>query len=361
MAKKKRKKYVRKKGSSSSRRTGRKLYKRSYKKRSLFSKIFNSFIAVVSISALILFIVVVISEISNADKSNYKSIMSKFFTRFNVDKVVNLDSLSGGALGEDLPGSKTKNNELLFKICLISDIHQDTENLKKALEKIKTLECRGIFVLGDLTNYGTLESLNEIRGILKEYGIEYRAIPGDHDIAESLGPGNFNNVFGVNYHIVEYEGFGFMIVDNSANYTEIGKSQWSWIESNIESVSFVLLSQPLFVEGLNPPFNSTYMGSMLSPPEGRDIKDKQESVKEQGGLLLDMVRKNDNVRAVISGDHHRSSKLEDSVRSGLTHYVIGAVTNTVNDYPQSAIQTPRFAVLSVFKNGDYRVEDILID
>lgn len=361
MFKKKRKKYVRKNRSRSDRKTNRNVYKRSYKKRSKISKIIGSIIAIFSISALILFIVVVITKISEADKSTIKPIMSKLFTRLNTNKIIGPGTLSEDGLLGGVTASQDQVSELLFKICLISDIHEDTANLVKALEKVKTLECRSLFVLGDLTNYGTLESLKGVREVLEKFGLEYRAIPGDHDIAESLNTKNFNTIFGINYHIMEYEGVIFLMVDNSANFTDISKSQMSWIENNIDKVDFVIVSQPLFVDGLTPPFNSTYMGNMLNTPEGRDMEDKQDSVKKQRGLLLDMIRKNDNIRAVISGDHHRSSKLTDSLRSDLHHYVVGAVTSTFNDYPQSAIQTSRFSVLSIFKDGGYSLEDILID
>jgi len=346
----KKRKYVKKKSS-----------KRSYKKRTFFSKFFNSIVAVVTISALILSIIILISKISELDITGINSIMSKIFTNFDVEKIKDIRMpTDDSVVGEFLP-SKPNDSELLFKTCILSDIHQDEEYLTKAFEKIANIDCRNIFILGDISNYGDVESLKHIREVFNSFGVEFYALPGDHDIAQSLSPDNFNTVFGLNYHIVEYEGVGFLLLDNSANYTTIPKNLISWLESNIGNVDFVLLSQPLFTEGLKPPFSSTYMGSMLSTPESDDMREKQENVKKQRDFLLDLIRKNDNVRAIIAGDHHRSSKLEDSVRSGLTHYVVGAVTGTVNDFPQTAIQSSRFSVLSLYSGGDYIVEDVLID
>ncbi len=318
-------------------------------------------LAIISISALILLISVVIAEISNSDKTIKKDIMSKIFTRYSPnDGSVSSALKSVGKIGEELPLNLI-NDELLFKICLISDIHEDDANLKKAFEKILQSGCDKIFVIGDVTNYGDVESLKKVRSILDSYGVEYYAIPGDHDIAESLDALNFNNVFGINYHIVEYRGVWFMLFDNSANFTEIGATQMSWINRNIDRVDFVVMSQPLYTEGLNPPFSITYMGSLPATPEGDDMKEKQAKVKVQRDLLLDMIRKNANIKAVFSGEHHRSSKIQDSVRSGLEYYVVGAVTSTVNDFPQTAIQTSRFSVLSVYKNNKYAVDEVLID
>jgi predicted phosphodiesterase len=331
------------------------------KKRSFFVKIINSFIAVVSISALILFIVVFIGKISELDKTTFDNVLSKIFTNLDKNEVLkSTGSLGSGVIDDYLPFD-TDNNELLFKICLISDIHEDEENLKKALEKISLLGCDRLFVLGDLTNYGDIESLKKIRDVLNSSGVEYYALPGDHDIADSLSPENFNEVFGINYHIMEYKGQTFLLIDNSANYTEIGSIQMSWIEKNIGDADFVVMSQPLYTEGLNPPFVSIYMGRLLSQSDDDTLRKKQQYVKEQGELLLDIIRKNDNIKAIIAGDHHRSSEIEDSVRESLHHYVVGAVTSTVNDYPQAAIQSPRFSTLSVYEEGKYIMEDVLID
>jgi len=103
------------------------------------------------------------------------------------------------------------------------------------------------------------------------------------------------------------------------------------------------------------------MGSMLNTPQDDSIKEKQQLVRDQGQELLDLIRKNKQIKAVFSGEHHRSSKIEDSERSGLFHYVVGAVTGTVNDLPQSAIQTSRFSVISIYEGGGYYVDDVLID
>jgi hypothetical protein len=343
------------------RKEDKKKTKKRYKRKSIFFKILNSFIAVVSISALILFVVVFIGRISELDKTTINGILSKIFTSIESESILK----EGGLVGDRVIGSYLDfdqiNNELLFKICIVSDIHQDEENLIKTIQKIKESGCEKLFVLGDLTNYGDMDSLKNIRDILNTSGLEYYAIPGDHDIADSLSPENFNEVFGINYHIMEYKGVGFLLIDNSANYTEIGNIQMSWIEEHIDGVDFVVMAQPLFTEGLNPPFDVTYMGSLLNPPEDYSLRKKQQFVKEQRQFLLDIIRKRENIKAIIAGDHHRSSELEDPSRKGLYHYVVGAVTSTVNDFPQSAIQTPRFSVLSVYDEGKYSIEDVLID
>ena len=333
------------------------------RKKSIFLKIFEMILAIVAISALILFIILLVERIYNAGKEAESGKVSKFVDQYFKKSKINENesNLSEDNFITDDSQSEDLENEIIFKVCIISDIHEDLENLNKASEKIKTSGCRYIFVIGDLTNYGDVESLTKVRDAISSIGVEYYALPGDHDLAESLSVENFNSVFGSNYHIMEYEDVTFMLVDNSANFTKIGSIQMDWIKNNIEKADFVILSQPLYVEGLNPPFNSIYMGSMTESPSSVDMEKKQREVREQGKFLLDMIRKNKNVKAIIAGEHHRSSNIPDPVRSDLVHYVAGAITSTVNDFPQTAIQTPRFSVLSVYEEKKYSIEDVVID
>lgn len=343
---------------SSTRGVGTRKYSR---KKPAILKFFNTVLAVIVISALLLGIIIIISKISSTDNITKSGKMSKIFTLFS-SKIQNSENNEIGEVNqEEISGSDFINKSALFKICIISDIHQDLENLKKTGEKIKSSGCDKMFIIGDLTNYGDIESLKNVRDIINTFGIEYYAIPGDHDIADSLDSDNFNKVFGINYHVMEYEGVRFMLIDNSPNFTEISKTQMTWIQNNVGNVDFIVISQPLFTQGLNPPFDVTYMGSMLNTPQDDDIKEKQQLVKDQGQELLDLIRKNKQIKAIFAGEHHRSSKIEDSERGGLFHYVIGAVTSIVNDLPQSAIQTSRFSVISIYEGKGYSVEDVLID
>jgi len=342
----------------------RKKKEKRSKIKDFFKKFLKSIFAIVLISSLILAISLLIKGFSNTDSKGFYNILSKLITRNDIKKKEDVKEVSSGTQGSANSKIYTEKNpkgNVVLKICLISDIHQDEESLKKALEKVKQTGCKSIIVIGDITNYGDIESLRKIRNILDNAGIDYYAIPGDHDLAESVSVNNFNNVFGINYHMVEFSGIKFLIVDNSPNFTVMSSVERMWFENNIDKSDFVVLSQPLFTDGLNPPFNSIYMGSMVTVPEDVGMRKMQDSVKESGKEMLDIIEKNKNIKAVFAGEHHRSSEIVDSKRNDLRHYVVGAVTSTINDLPQNLIQTPRFSLLSVYDSGDFVVEDILID
>lgn len=353
------------------------------KRKSLLTRLIRSVVAVVLLSTLILGITLFIKKVADLDTSNFPGPIRSFLSDKNIkvdnkevgfllgdfakkltDKNIGGDLISGtlGRVVDSISGSSQgEKRSTLFKVCIFSDFHEDKVNLLKALGKIENLGCGRLFVLGDLTNFGDIKTLKEIKAELDKSGLEYFVIPGDHDIAQSVGPENFIKVFGKDYQAVEYIGINFLLIDNSANFTVIDPRQMAWIENNIGNTDFILLSQPLFTNGLNLPFNTIFMGSTRTPPESSDLKEKQQAVADQGRGLLDLIRRAESVKAVVSGEHHISSELVDSARASLKHYVVGAVTSVVNEYPQSIIQSSRFSVLTVYEDGSYSMEDVLVE
>lgn len=367
---------------------GRKKNKEKKTKRNkLLPRFVRSIVAVVLLSSLILGITLIVKKISDINSEivsgsignilrgsdvDVSNSGKEFAIGILLDKFIGKSKDSSNQLVKDdnSPSSSSNNNKnTLFKACVISDIHQDTTNLSKSLGKVTDNECMLLFVIGDLTNYGDVNTLSSIKTILDNSGIkDYYVIPGDHDLAQSVSLDNFKKVFGYNYHFVEFADVRFLMLDNAANYTPVSKEQIAWMEENIKNTDFVILSQPLFVEGLNPPFNSIHMGGTRNPPESQDLKDKQQIVKDQGVSILGLIRDTSNVKAVIAGEHHRSSVLTDPMRkiidpmkNILKHYVVGAVTSTVNDYPQDIIQSSRFSVINIYEDKSYSIEDISID
>lgn len=237
----------------------------------------------------------------------------------------------------DIPGSVTgiAQHVPLFKVAIMSDVEDDWESLGKALDKAKAADVRAVFFLGDLTSYGDLPSLTRGKKLLDDSGIEYYVLPGDHDLAASVdaddftGHAYFRQVFNKNYHTFTFKGISFILLDNSANFTQINKTLMDWFLLNLTSADYVLLSQPLY-----HPAISRVMGLI----DGK----KSDDVYNQGQLLLEAIRKN-TAMAIIAGDHHVYSKSVDPVRRNLSHIVTGALTSEQNFGSQE------FLIMSVFE------------
>ncbi|MBN1162560.1 metallophosphoesterase [Patescibacteria group bacterium] len=350
----------------------------------IVNRIFRFFFAIIILSSLVLGVSLVVKEVYVTDTGRFaqiiKPILAKLHIPVSEEQIgdvagefvsrLSQTNLASGVQSDRSNDSENSDSqtsaqedkavERVLKVALISDIHNDLAGLENAVYRLGSEEVDFLVVVGDLTDYGDVEALSKIKESLDGSGYTYYVLPGDHDLAESVGLGNFTQVFGGNNHYFEYNGINFLLVDNSANFTELSSSDISWIKENIDGTDFVVLSQPIFTDGLLGMFARMYMGSSRDTVEDEDMLERQSRVAAQRSVLLEAVR-DSNVIAVIAGDHHRSSKLKDSVRSELTHHVLGAVTGAVNEYPQSVIQEPRFSIMTVFEDKSYTIEDILLE
>lgn len=236
--------------------------------------------------------------------------------------------------------------EVVLKIAVLSDAHNDLDDLKKALEKVKSLGVQKVVFLGDYTDYGDEVSLKKSKEVMDQAGVEYLSLPGDHDIAETRDDSNFVKVFGgITHGMWKQDGFEFMYFDNSKNSTAISSKNMEWFEKNINNIDFLFLSQPLVTSSM-----SRVMGIIVN------VKD--EMVYAQNTELLDLIRRSE-VRVIMAGDLHEFSHYTDPDKPGLQHYSVGALVaqglSTKNMY------LPRFAVLNIFSDNSYKIDDVSID
>lgn len=225
-------------------------------------------------------------------------------------------------------------------VLLLADVHSDFPNLEKALEIAKSRNLTTAFFLGDYTELGVMDDLTKAKNIMDKSGIEYYSLPGDHDLWKSVGPANFLEVFSKDYFVTYLGGFKFVGLNNSANYTPIDAKVLAKFKTDVKDADFVLLSQPLY----HPTFQK-----VMGVVNGED----QPEMKTQAADILTLIR-NSSVKAIIAGDQHISSNNGDPVKAQLAHIVIGALTNDRN------LQTPRFSILKVDKEGNYQVEEVVL-
>ena len=336
-------------------------------------------LSVVVLSALVLGVTLGAKELYAIDSARFGEISSSLLAKININvneeqigevagkfaeriSQTNLGSgVSSSILEEEVDNNVYAGKDVVVEIAIMSDIHDDAANLKVALEKIRERGIEDVFILGDVTSFGDVPSLTKIKDILEGSGVEYFVLPGDHDLADSVDTSNFTSVFGTEYGETDIAGYNFVYFSNAANYTVITPKAISWLETQLPDADFFLVSQPLYTEELAPPFNRIFMGSTNGEVTDSTLVEKQEAVRSQGEMLLSLVRDSPDVKALIAGDHHKSSSLVDPKRASLMHYVVGAITSSLNEYPQKALQSSRFSVLSVYQDGSYGLSDIVLD
>ncbi|MBU1000600.1 metallophosphoesterase [Patescibacteria group bacterium] len=245
--------------------------------------------------------------------------------------------------------SKSMNSNLLFRFLLISDSHNGNSNLEKAINqsRAKYPDLKFIIGLGDYTEVGTIEELENAKKEFDSSALRYFLVPGDHDLWDCrnrslLSSSCFSQVFGPPYQSFELENFKFLLLDNSDNYTGFDNKQTAWIVTELEKLKkteikglFVFMHEPLY-----HPSSDHVMGWV------------EKSLKLQAdGLIFQL--KEAGATKIFAGDIHFFSEYSEP-KTDLSLATIGAVTIERNP------QAPRFAVVSVFDDGSIKVEDVEI-
>ena len=322
-------------------------------------RLLRSFMAIVVLTGFVLGISFFIKGLANTDSDKVLGYMRPILAKLNISdeeigqvagkfvsrEEANDDEDGGSTEKDEDKESEDKlahtQDEVLIKLAVMSDTHNDFENLRSALSDAKDKGISNVFFLGDFTELGLIEDLEDAKEIMDDGGIDYLAIPGDHDLWKTVGPENFLIVFKENKHSVTLNGVKFVLLDNSANYTLIDDETLSWFEKEVADADFVFLSQPLY-----HPTLQVVMGTVNG--------EVQEEVKAQAGQLLTMIRSSD-VRAIIAGDQHASSSNDDPEKSGLRHIVVGALTDDRN------LQSPRYSVLDIYLDMDFDIKDVVLE
>lgn len=227
----------------------------------------------------------------------------------------------------------------VLRVCFLADSHNDNENLAKGLALCKAKKPDFALFLGDYTAVGSEKELTNAKKIMDASGIKYYSIPGDHDLYNSEGVTNFVSVFGKSYREVVLDKFRFILVDNSDNYKGVSAEELAWFYEKLKpskKFTYVVMSNPVY----------NYGGFKL-------MGENSEKVSAQRDEILKKIQESE-VKAVFSGDNHLSSVSADSVRSGLIHYVVGALTRDRN------LQTPRFSVGVFYDTGDLEYSEVVL-
>jgi len=237
-----------------------------------------------------------------------------------------------------------RTGKVIYSFALVSDSHLNNNGLARALEIAKQDGVTRVFGLGDSTNYGEIEKLQQAKSVFDNSGVSYQVLSGDHDLANSRDLGlsaknNYLSVFGKTPTELTESGVQFVVVDNSDIYTGIDDEDWFEIKN-------VLLSSPprlRFVLAHKTPYN---------PDTTHIMGNGNEEVTVQAKQLLYLVE-NSKVNEFFSGDLHHFARYS-SPNDGVRITSVGALATEKN------FQGPNFVMVKVFENYTYEVENIEI-
>lgn len=239
------------------------------------------------------------------------------------------------------------NSKLIFKFALVADSHNDNDNLKLALALAKNKGAKFAIGLGDYSDTGTVDELTKTKEVFETSGLPYYVTAGDHDLWDArdkgkLSSANFNEVFGSPYQSFSDSGVRFIIIFNADNYEGVDQLQMSWLENTLTK-SENEKSKLIFAfthEALTHPTSDRFMG-----------KTNKELLKQADDIV--QLLKGAQVAEVFAGDIHSFTRYEDG-KSGLKMTTVGALTKLRN------VQLPRFAMVDIFDDGSYNIQDLEI-
>lgn len=267
-------------------------------------------------------------------------------------------------------GPKVQNQAVkqpILRIAMVADSHNDSELLAKALAQASGMGVNFVVGLGDYTNVGTLEELTAAEQVFDKSKLEYLVTAGDHDLWDSRNRGedphaNFKEVFGDSTRVFDREDVTFVILDNSDIYSGISQEDWE-ILRGIKSVKSTTGTKSLEQLEKAPDtlgtFDSrgtlTFVFAQKTPfhPESKHVMGAESAqVAKQAKELLAFFE-DKKVDGFFSGDLHFFAQYQSPAQI-VKMTTVGAVAKERN------FQGPRFAILAVFDDYSWEVEDVEI-
>jgi 3',5'-cyclic AMP phosphodiesterase CpdA len=260
-----------------------------------------------------------------------------------LDAIFNLAKNKGAnLLSEKQPNS---NADVQLRFALLSDSHEDTAVYPAIVEQISARgDLSFVAHLGDLSNAGEIEKLQESKSFLDRIAVPVYVLPGDHDLnwVPRHDLTNFRQVFGLNRTSYAFtsQGYRFLFIDNSDSTKGISSEVWQWLEQELEQQRdkqvYVFMSTPLS----NPYLSFKTMGS------------QSDSVKQQGVELAALLNQY-NVRVIFAGDTHTFSQYKDE-ETGLPIVTVGAAGTNKNPLPL-------YVEVEILSDGSYNIKNIPYD
>ena len=231
----------------------------------------------------------------------------------------------------------------ILRFALVSDSENENDLLSKALNQAKGAGVNFVIGLGDFSSVGTLDQLKSAKEVFDKSGLTYYITPGDRDLWDSRNRGeeaitNFLQVFGhLSQPIYKEEGIQFVIINNSDIYTGISDAEISNFKFQISNSSQYKLT---LVFAHKTPFH---------PQSAHVMGENSQTVAEQASRLVELMETS-SVDGFFSGDLHFFAQF-NSPSGNVKMTTIGAVNSARN------FQGPRFAVVTVFDDYSWEVED----
>ncbi|OGE09101.1 hypothetical protein A3A60_01420 [Candidatus Curtissbacteria bacterium RIFCSPLOWO2_01_FULL_42_26] len=259
----------------------------------------------------------------------------------------------------------------ILRVGLVADSEDENDLLTKALNQMKGTGVNFVIGLGDWTSVGTVDQLEAAKRAFDKSSLVYYLTPGDHDLWDSRNRGeealtNYRQVFGDPSQSFTKNGVQFVILDNSDIYSGISEQGWRLLDSlGVTKVTKESkepkepnLSKTFGSFGFSVASDSSKLTFVFAhktpfhPQSAHVMGENNAEVSRQARKLVDLLEEK-KVDVFFSGDLHFFARF-NSPANVVKMTTIGAVGSERN------FQGPRFAILTVFSDYSWEVDDVEI-
>lgn len=172
------------------------------------------------------------------------------------------------------------NQRFSFIVC--GDPQNNYEVFDRILAAARSVDC--LIIAGDLTGSGTPTEFENFLSVVRESGVRYYCVPGNHDVASGGVDEIYSRFLGAPYQSFDHKNCHFILLDNSDPARGFYAAQREWAKADLANAG---ASKPehVFAVCHVPPGYPYSLGSPDSEAAAREANKHLVPVLEEGGVV----------------------------------------------------------------------------
>lgn len=118
-----------------------------------------------------------------------------------------------------------------FRFIVCGDPQNNYEVFNKVLEAAKGVDF--LIIAGDLTGSGTKTEFSNFVQVMKDSGVKYYCVPGNHDVAVSPVTGNYTTYLGAPHQSFDFQNSHFILIDDSTPDQGFYPAEQQWAKADL--------------------------------------------------------------------------------------------------------------------------------
>jgi len=126
-----------------------------------------------------------------------------------------------------------RESEPHFRFIVCGDPQNNYQVFDRILEAAKSVDF--LVIAGDLTGSGTPTEFKNFLSKMKESGVRYYGVPGNHDVASGPVDDVYESYMGPPRQAFDYQNCHFVLIDNSTPSLGFYPEEQQWVKGDLEA------------------------------------------------------------------------------------------------------------------------------